>query len=355
MRPSSHLPAAQAAEEVDVVVVGAGLLGFVTAAQIARRIGTEGLVVVDREPWLASVSDRIDRLEIGPVHPWSSLADAVAMLSDAGRELGDGGSADARMALEQCRDELEQLGLGRCWRHGRPAWFQPVAGDRVTEVHLTDRSRLRARHVVLAPGATFRAIPHWVGDLGPRQAHQLTHDDDLDLRELDVTGDEIAVVGPADLSLHLAMAALRRGAPRVEVVTPDPLHLDGVASDDLRSGTLCVRQRSRVIAASSCARQSELVLGDEERVDADRVWLATGTRVDLFADRSLRTLREVMPLDPGGTVLDAGLRWPGSGIHLVGSGVACHGRGPGETSRPDRVQVTGLVAEFIGRSLDAGR
>lgn len=145
---------------------------------------------------------------------------------------------------------------------------------------------------------------------------------------------------------------MRRGASRAEVVSTGAVGLPVEVSEDIPAGgTLCVRERIRVIAASACERQLELMFGNEDRVDADRVRLATGTRVDFFADRSMRFVRESLPTSSTTQVLlDPELCWPGSTIHVVGPG----GMQPGPSGRGQlvgRVESTELVVEAIERSL----
>lgn len=345
------------AEQVEVVVVGSGPLGFMVAAGLARRVGVERVVTVDREPWFAACAERIDRLQLGWIDDRSALADALRMVTRSSRPATDGTPLGARTTLERCRHGVEELGLGGSWRPARLAWLVPIEQGRATLVQLADGTQLRARHVVLAPGSRYRVVPHWVDDLIPQPADRLIHTDDLDLRSADLAGEHVVVVG-ADLPLHLAMSALRRGAARAEVISDGPLAVQGggtvqgdPATGLLYDGQLRLRGRTRIIAAARAAGRSELMLGDEQRIVADRVWLATGTQVDLRADRSLRFVRELLPAaDAGPMLLDDELRWPGSNVHFVGA-AATRAGADGRPKCPDRVTATQLVVRSIERSL----
>jgi hypothetical protein len=63
------------------------------------------------------------------------------------------------------------------------------------------------------------------------------------------------------------------------------------------------------------------VLGDEARLDVDRVWLATGTQPDVAGDRLTSTLQDTHPtrLVGGWPLLEHDdLRWPGTNVHVLG-------------------------------------
>lgn len=363
-------------DEVEVVVLGTDPVALSIAARLVRYVGNDQLRVVDREPWLSADTERVERLELARFDSQSPLADALRMITASRDPSHDGIPPDARQALEVCRRGAEELGLDACWQPGRLRWLIPVDGGRSTVVQLTDGSQVRARHVVLTSGLQHRIIPHWVHDLLPQPVDRLVHVDDVDLRSLDLRGEQVVVVG-AHLSMHLATAALRRGARRVEVISEEAVSAHGFGGGDdatcaaaaaatpfLHDGRLGLRSSTRIIAAARSGQRNELMLGDERRIHADRVWLATGTRADLVADRRLRFVRELLPTpDEHPVPLDDRLRWPGSSIHVIGSALlapssnaplqhppTAHSRAVAR-SAPDATQ---LVVRSIEASLGVG-
>lgn len=333
---------------VDVAVVGSGPWAFLVCSELAERINPDQIVVLDPSPWFSTCIEMIERLEVGRVDGRSVLGDALRVVT---RSAAHQTTVDARAALTRCVRRVAELGLDRSWRPGRVGWLVPTVDSASTLVRLTDGRQIWASHVVLAPGAQRRNIPHWVEDLVPQPFDRLVHADDLDLRPLDLTGQRIAVVGTATMALHLAARALHRGAARVEVLTSAP---EGANDHLLTSRTedrLRIRLGARVIAAQRRNGHSELVLGDERRVGVDRVWLATGTRTDVLADRTLRFVRNRYPARATTPrPLDDGYRWPGTAIYAVGPTCSLRTDAGGEDRRGRIAAATG-VAQAIARSL----
>jgi len=232
---------------------------------------------------------------------------------------------------------------------------------------LADGTQISARHVVVA---TNPRLPHV-----PTFAAAARHAAPAVVRlasEVDLQGtlpSSVLVVGGGLTGAQLALGAHARGVRvhyatrgriRVQPFDVDagwlgPRHLDafhaepdlaarramltaarpfgtmpGFAAKELRRAAtsgLALHEGAEVVGlllvdgAGAGFSGASATLGDGARVQVDEVWLATGTTVDVLADPLCASLQAMapIPIHGGLPAIDAGCRWPGTEVFLVGS------------------------------------
>jgi cation diffusion facilitator CzcD-associated flavoprotein CzcO len=226
----------------------------------------------------------------------------------------------------------------------------------------TGDTTVHADHLVIATNPHRRIIPDWVHPLLGAAPGVLTHGADVDLAEESIQGHVVTVVGGGLTAAHLACGAIQRGA-EVHLVSrrpirsrsfdtdpgwlgpkhlarfsaePDPLNRLQMARAARGGGTippwmkdrldaavdadqLTIHDGAGVRAADVDARgRCRLALGDHSTLEADRVWLATGTRPDIGALRCLEDLVADLPVVHGYPVTGPDLRLGDHPIHVMG-------------------------------------
>lgn len=359
--------------EARVVIVGAGPQGLAAALHLLTRDPglRHDLVVLDPTGgWLRAWNDRFARLGIehlrspGVHHPGCDPYQLGTW------SLGEGLASELPYALPSteafrrfCSHLVAEAGLDE---HVVPTRVRAIdAGRDTTRLLLADRTTVEAARVVVATDPAHRRLPHWVTDALPGPPDRLAHGDDVDLRGLHLAGEHVAVVGGGLSAGHLAVGAVARGATvtlicrralRERMFDTDPgwlgpKHLDrfhrladparrlrmaldardggsmppwmtGRLRDLRHAGALRLVAPGRICGAHRTRDPDRirLVLADETSIDADRVWLATGSQPHIRADRITTTLQRTHPtlVVDGWPVLDRHLRWPGTNVHLLG-------------------------------------
>ena len=151
-----------------------------------------------------------------------------------------------------------------------------------------------ARRVIVAAGSGKPHLPAWVNQIQTQHpAERIRHSHQVDLRNLQLHGEQILIVGGGLTSGHLAVGSIAREA-KVLLMT---------------------------------ARYFPEKLG--ETLFVDRIWLATGTKLDIAAEPTFKEMLETHPIEivKGLPVLDKHLRWPGCELFLTG-GLAALQVGP---------------------------
>ena len=359
--------------EARVAVVGAGPQGLAAALHLLDRDPSlhRDLVVIDPAGrWLQAWDDRFARLDIehlrspGVHHPGCDAYELDQWCERKGMASPQP-SPYALPSTVAFRRFCAHLVAGAdLAEHVVPTRVRAIEpGRHATRLRLAGGTRIVARHVVVATDPARRRLPGWAMDMLPVPVDALAHGDDVDLRRVDVAAEHVAVVGGGLTAGHLAAGAAARGG-RVMLLCRRPVrermfdtepgwlgpkHLDGfhritdparrlrvaVAArgggsmpswmtsrlrDACAGGALEVRAPERVCGAERCGDRIRLVLGDESRLTVDRVWLATGSRPDVAADRITATLQVTHPtrVVDGWPVLDEHLRWPGTNVHVLG-------------------------------------
>jgi hypothetical protein len=236
--------------------------------------------------------------------------------------------------------------------------------SRQVRVHLDEGEAIDAAAVVLATNPAEPVWPDWAARVrGEAPPDGLQHSTQVDLRPLDLAGEEVVVVGGGLTAAHLVVGALERGARvhlvarrrlRVQPFDADPGWLgpkylgpfSAVAdpAERLRavraargggsvtpsshsalrravgSGALRLHEQCEVVAVSRSGDRWALRCEPDGPVVADRIWFATGTRTGVDVDPLLAPLADTHPvgLVDHVPVLDATLRWGGLPIHVMG-------------------------------------
>ena len=226
----------------------------------------------------------------------------------------------------------------------------------------TEAGNVSCRHLVVATNPHRREVPGWIARLLGCLPGAIDHASDVDLRAVgDLTGATVLVVGGGLTAAHLAVGAAERGAC-VELVSRRPLEIrsfdtdpgwlgprhlrDYAAESDpakrhklalaargggtmpgwahrrLRAlaaeGVLRFHEDRRVVAAGAIDGRAELDLDDGTALDADLVWLGTGTTPDIRAEHALDPVLPDIATVAGLPVCDRDLRIGRYPIHVMG-------------------------------------
>jgi cation diffusion facilitator CzcD-associated flavoprotein CzcO len=246
---------------------------------------------------------------------------------------------------------------------------------------LADGQSLIARRVVLAAGVSAPQFPDWVNRLTshyPRD--RLCHSQQIDLRSLSLTGEKILIVGGGLTAGHLAVGAIAQGATVIllsrrqlqeklfdaEPGWLGPKYLKGFTAETdwhvrwkliqqarnggsmtpammmklrrlAREGKLVFNERCEVVEANWHKERWQVRCADRELHECDlekiyfanRIWLATGTKLDAKQHPLLKDVLATYPTEivNGLPVLDEHLRLPGSEFFVMG-GLAALQVGP---------------------------
>lgn len=272
---------------------------------------------------------------------------------------------------------------------------------------LADGRVLTANRVVLAIAGGKPNIPPWMQTLPSKYpSDRLLHSHQVDLRSLRrLTGETILIVGSGLTSGHLALGAIARGAKVIMMARRTfydklfdaepgwlgPKYLKGFHAEPdwetrwqmikaaRNGGSLTpavltqLRRRKRdgkVSFYEQCEVQSAAWQEDAWNVTCnqpgvhhciaqqriDRIWLATGSTLDVNHWPLLANIRGTnpLPLVNGLPVLDERLRWAGRNLFIMG-GAAALQLGPvarnlfGARLASNRI-VPALIKDFSGRS-----
>lgn len=240
----------------DVVVVGAGLAGFHTAAAL-RRLGHQGgLTVLGAEEHAP-----YDRPPLSKAFLGGSLTAADLALDDP----------DAPLDV--------------VWERGvRVVGLQAGAAGAPHRVLLADGTDRRAEHVVVATGADAVRL----GDHVPG-AHVLRTIEDAErLRAERLAGARVVVVGDGFVALEAASTVVELGAASVVVAGPEERPLERRYGPELAASLLALHARrgvvcrggARAVAVTSGAdgRAAGVMLADGTHLDADVVVVGIGAR-----------------------------------------------------------------------------
>lgn len=245
---------------------------------------------------------------------------------------------------------------------------------------LSDGQEMLAKRVVLAVSGGVPAVPDWAEAAQQQLAHQpdypgdrLLHSHRVDLRQQKLAGSRVLIVGSGLTGGHLAIGAIARGAQVMMMARRSfyeklfdaapgwlgPKYLKGFHAEpdwDARwqmiqsarnGGSLTpavltkLRKHShddKVTFYEQCEVRSADWTGEAWQVSCthpgahhciahqpiDRIWLATGSRLDVTQWPLLSAVRDRYPLKTvhGLPVLDEHLRWPGCNLFVMGGAAA---------------------------------
>jgi len=246
---------------------------------------------------------------------------------------------------------------------------------------LADDRSVIARRIVFAKGSSQIHLPDWVSQIqSAYPPERLCHSQQIDLRELHLAGERILIVGGGLTSGHLAVGAIARGAKAVLMARRNlqeqlfdaepgwlgPKYLkDFWAEPDwekrwyliqqarnggsltpamilqlrrlMRRDLLQIQEQCQVVKVvwqgnnwlvhcRDDSRDARHSISDRE---FDRIWVATGTKLDVTAEPLLADILNTFPLTTGRglPVLDPCLRWSGCELYTMG-GLAALQVGP---------------------------
>ena len=239
---------------------------------------------------------------------------------------------------------------------------------------LTNGEVLIARRVVLAIAGGIPHLPTWAQSL-PRTypPERLCHSHQVDLRGLRLSGERILIIGSGLTSGHLALGAIARGAQVMMMARRTfyeklfdaapgwlgPKCLKGFHTESSwetrwqmirdarnggsltpavltklrrlqRDGKLSFYEQCEVQSATWKENAWQVSCNHPEahncitHMPIDRIWLATGTTLDINNWPLLSAIRGQYPIsDVGGLpILDKHLRWPGCNLFVMGGAAA---------------------------------
>ncbi|MEL6470527.1 MAG: FAD/NAD(P)-binding protein [Cyanobacteria bacterium J06623_4] len=238
------------------------------------------------------------------------------------------------------------------------------------QLTLADGQTVSARRVVMATGSAQANIPDWAKQVSSCPPGRLCHAQAVSLPALpSLAGEKVLIVGGGLSSAHLAMGALKRGAQvllmgrrtfqeKIFDAAPGwlgPKCLKGFnAETDWEKRWQMIQQarnggsftpetltrlrkfsrEDRVFLYEQCQVTRAVWQEDHWQVQCDnrsvhdcfahqsidRIWLATGTELNITAHPLLQAVMVQHPTDVvhGLPVLDSHLRWPGCELFLMG-------------------------------------
>jgi cation diffusion facilitator CzcD-associated flavoprotein CzcO len=362
----------------ELVIAGAGPQALSLACLLLQKRPRwrQQLRIVDPSgAWLSRWQRQMQRLEIpclrspSPHHPHPNphALRRYAEQRQRSRELeAPYGLPHTALFSAFCQTVVEEYQLAD---QVQPAALEQIQleAHRPGTLHLglSDGSRIQARRLVIATGPGEPVLPGWVERIAAGYtAEALQHSHTIDLAACrGLQGQRILLVGGGLTSAHLAVGAIRRGARvsllcrrelRCKPFDADPGWLGPKHLKAFRREPCWRRRRQQVLAArggGSITPQLALALGQERqrglleihehcqvreacwsagrwlvvcndgsRLEADRIWLATGHRLGVSHQPLLRQLHSQRPIEllEDWPVLGEDLRWPGTHVHLMG-------------------------------------
>jgi len=239
---------------------------------------------------------------------------------------------------------------------------------------LADGQTLIARRVVLATAGGTPHWPDWAKSLpATHPPERLQHAHQVDLRRLYLAGERVLIVGSGLTSGHLALGATARGAQVLMMARRSfyeklfdaapgwlgPKYLKGFHAETCwktrwqmiqgarnggsltppvmtqlrkreRAGQLAFYEQCEVKSAQWTGQDWQVTCTHPEahhcmaHLPIDRIWLATGTQLDVNQWPLLSAVRSHYPLETihGLPLLDQNLRWPGCNLFIMGGATA---------------------------------
>ncbi|MUL36876.1 FAD/NAD(P)-binding protein [Gloeocapsopsis dulcis] len=230
-----------------------------------------------------------------------------------------------------------------------------------------------ARRVILAIGGGTPQIPAWAQQISSSYPQEkLCHSCHVDLPNLQLHGETILIIGGGLTSGHLALGAIARGAKVILISRRDlqeklfdadpgwlgPKYLKSFwAEPDWQTRAELIQkarnggsmtpaimtqlrraqrhtnikliEKCQVSSAVWQSNHWQISCDDGSKHKCDRVWLATGTKLNVTAEPLLTEIIEQYPIPTakGLPVLDSHLRWAGCELFITG-GLAALQVGP---------------------------
>jgi len=275
-----------------------------------------------------------------------------------------------------CLHLINQWQLDKCIVPAQVTRLEPLTQTRRGtrfRLWLDNGHSILARRVVLATGGGTPNLPDWVSQIStPYPQQRLCHSHQVDLRSLQLAGERVLIVGGGLTSGHLAVGAVARGAKVILMARRDfqeklfdadpgwlgPKYLRGFWAEtdwqnrwqmiqqarnggsltpammtQLRrayhSGKISLHEQCQIVEAIWQDNYWQVRCHDGTEHQCERIWLATGTKLDVTANSMLSEVLDVFPtpIVNGLPVLDAHLRWTRCELFVMG-GLAALQVGP---------------------------
>ncbi|MGB5962486.1 MAG: FAD/NAD(P)-binding protein [Coleofasciculaceae cyanobacterium] len=374
-----------APSKIDIAIIGAGpqALTLVThLLQKRQKLRQRFLVLDSSGTWMKRWQQQFEALEIE--HLRSPAVHHTHPNPFALRRFAQNRSDElyppydlpgTKLFEEFCQEVIEEWELQNKVIKAAVTDIEPIinVGRPRFRISWQDGNSVMARRVVLATGSGKTITPDWVEKIStPYPKDKLCHSQNVDLRGLQMMGEQVLIIGGGLTSAHLAVGATKRGAkvllmPRRQLQEKlfdaepgwlGPKYLKGFFAQtdwetrwqliqQARNGgsmTPAIMTKLRRLKRSGNVEfyeQCQVVeahwLGDRWRVNCDdgleyecqRIWYATGTRFDALAHPLLKNVLDAYPTSivKGLLVLDEQLRLPGSEFFVMG-GLAALRVGP---------------------------
>ncbi len=371
---------------VDIAVVGAGPQALTLVTHLLQKrpgLRQRVLVLDPSGQWLCQWRQQFARLEIpylrSPIvhHPDPN---PVALRTFAASRVQEMFTPYDRPGTQLfwdfCRAVIHRWQLQDSVYKAQVEAVVPLTagGNTQFRLRLGDGRTLLARRVVLAMGGGMPQTPQWVSQVPlPYPRERLCHAHAVDLRTLSLAGETVLIVGSGLTSGHLAVGAIARGAQVImmarrqfydKLFDADPGWLGpkylkqfqaepswearlqiiqqarngGSLTPEIRfqlrrherQGTLQFYEHCQIKTATWTGQHWQLncnvrsAHGCWQHRPIHRIWLATGSQVDLGEHPLLSEVRAACPtlMVAGLPVLDPHLRWPGCELFVMGRGAA---------------------------------
>ncbi|MEM6256333.1 MAG: FAD/NAD(P)-binding protein [Cyanobacteria bacterium P01_D01_bin.156] len=252
--------------------------------------------------------------------------------------------------------------------------LEPICQGKQFRLTMADGQVLTARHVVLAIGGGIPHVPDWTQALpNSYPPERLCHSHQVDLRGLQLRGEQILIVGSGLTSGHLALGAIARGAQVMMMARRTfyeklfdaepgwlgPKYLKGFHAEPSwenrwqmirdarnggsltpavltklrrleRDGKISFYEQCEVQSASWQDNAWQISCNHPEahhciaHLPIDRIWLATGSTLNINHWPLLSAVKEQYPLADvqGLPVLNEHLQWPGCNLFIMGGAAA---------------------------------
>jgi cation diffusion facilitator CzcD-associated flavoprotein CzcO len=251
---------------------------------------------------------------------------------------------------------------------------------------------LIARRVVLATGGGIPSFPEWVGKISPPYpSDRLLHSFKVDLRALSFQKERVLIVGGGLTSGHLAVGAIARGMT-VQLLSRrelkeklfdaepgwlGPKYLKGFFAEpdfekrwqmirnardggsltpammtrlrrESQNGKIGFLERCQVKEAHWTGDRWWIVCDNGDRHEFDRIWLATGSELNVEQHPLLAEILDTFPtrIVKGLPVLDTRLRFRGTEFFLTG-GLAALQVGPTARNLSGGIRAGRCIAETL--------
>jgi cation diffusion facilitator CzcD-associated flavoprotein CzcO len=298
-----------------------------------------------------------------------------------------------------CQEVIGRWQLQNCVYPAQVVRVEPLQPSKRGRfcLELSDRKVIVAKRVVIASGGGVPHFPDWVEQIATHYPpDRLLHSTQVDLRKLALQGERILIIGGGLTSGHLAVGAIQRGAQVLlmarrnvyeKLFDADPGWLgpkylkDFWAEPNWQTRAVMIQQArnggsmtpAMLTQLRRLEREGRIVFYENCQVTKadwqegwqvecnhpqihecihsqkiDRIWLATGTRLDAATHPLLKDVLQTMPVEVvnGMPVVDPSVCWQGCELFVMG-GLAALQVGP--TAR--NLSGARMVSERIVRQL----